>query len=70
MTKRCCEHCCSLQIILGLSPCTSVCTLLLYVQGHTRHHFSFDREPAVFDDVGGMALWKELNNQLKKGRLK
>jgi hypothetical protein len=40
------------------------------LQGRTRHQFSFDREPAVFDDVGGMELWRGLNEQLKKGRLK
>ena len=32
-------------------------------------YFTFDREPAVFDDVGGVELWKEFNEKLKEGRL-
>ena len=38
-------------------------------EGNVRHRFSFDREPELFDDVGGVDLWKQLNEELKKGRL-
>lgn len=38
-------------------------------EGNVLHRFSFDREPELFDDVGGVELWKDLNAQLKKGRL-
>ena len=37
--------------------------------GFLLHRFTFDRDPSVFDDVGGVLLWKRLNDQLKQGRL-
>ena len=37
--------------------------------GAVQHRFTFDREPAVFDSVGGIKLWKSLNERLKAGRL-
>ena len=37
--------------------------------GHVVHRFSFDREPEIFDDVGGVRAWRELNETLKAGRL-
>lgn len=38
--------------------------------GLVQHRFSFDREPAIFDNVGGVEAWRELNQRLKAGRLK
>lgn len=38
-------------------------------EGHMLHCFSFDREPEAFADVGGVRLWKGLNDTLKAGRL-
>ena len=38
-------------------------------EGFAHHQFTFDRDPTVFDDVGGVLLWKRLNEQLKRGRL-
>ena len=31
--------------------------------------FTFERDPAIFDDVGGVVLWKGLNEKMKEGRL-
>ena len=38
-------------------------------EGAAQHRFTFDREPSIFDDVGGVQAWKRLNEQLKAGRL-
>lgn len=38
-------------------------------EGYVNHQFTFDRDPTVFDDVGGVLLWRRLNEQLKRGRL-
>ena len=38
-------------------------------EAHDLHRFTFDRDPSIFDDVGGVELWKKLNEQLKAGRL-
>ena len=37
--------------------------------GYVQHRFTFDREPNVFDDVGGVEAWQGLNEKLKKTRL-
>ena len=38
-------------------------------EGFALHAFTFDRDPSIFDDVGGVELWKRLNEHLKAGRL-
>ena len=37
--------------------------------GHVLHRFTFERDEGIFDDVGGIETWKELNEALKKTRL-
>ena len=37
--------------------------------GGIQHRFTFEREVSIFDDVGGVEAWKELNEALKKTRL-